>query len=257
MKVVTRTRPGRPNYYIVLENKDPKTGKVRAKWLQQDITVKGNNKRAIEERRKEIEAEYENQNTEALAEIDLRGDTLFTDYLLRWLETQRTALADSTFQLYEYQINKCIVPYFLPMKIKLKDLAPSHLETYKNEKLESVSKNTVRKYLTNISKCLDSAASEPNRIIPFNPVKVIQWPKKEEFMGARVYDEAQIIQIIKLLDVSKGDPMELMILITVFYGLRRSDAYVKHGKNKSELSKAPHNKAPCRHNKGLLIIRLS
>jgi hypothetical protein len=225
MKVVTRTRPGRPNYYIVLEYKDPETGKDKAKWLQQDIPVKGNNKRAIEERRKEIEAEYESQDPEAPAEPDLRGDTLFTDYIIQWLESQRVALADTTYQCYEHQVCNRIVPYFLPKKIKLKDLTPKELVKFMNDELESFSNNTVRKHLINISTCLDSAAKEPNRIIPFNPAKVIEWPKKEEFMGAMIYDEAQII---KLLEVSKGDPMELMLLITVYYGLRRSDAYVKH-----------------------------
>ena len=211
--------PGRSNYYIVLEYKD-NNDKRKEKWVPTDIPVKGNNKRAAEERRKEVLIEYENQNPEAPDEIDLRGDMLFTDYLFLWLETQRTALADSTFQLYEYHINNCIVPYFIPKKIKLKDLTPSDLEKYMKEKMKSVSNNTVRKYLTNISTCLDSAVAVPNRIIPFNPAKVIEWPKKEEYMGAMIYDEAQII---RLLEVSKGDPMELMILLTVYYGLRRSE----------------------------------
>ena len=74
--------------------------------------------------------------------------------------------------------------------------------------------------LINISKCLDSASTVINRIIPYNPAKAIQWPNKEEYMGAMVYNEKQII---KLLEISKGDPMELMILITVYYGLRRSE----------------------------------
>ena len=205
----------------VLDYKDAE-GKRKRKWIPTDIPIKGNTRRAIEERRKEILAEYESQDTEAEAEvqIDMRGDTLFTDYLLQWLETQKTALADSTYQLYEYHVNNCILPYFLPKKIMLKDLTPAHLEKYIKEKMKSVSNNTVRKYLTNISKCLDSAVKLPNRIIPYNPAKVIEWPKKEEFMGAMVYDEAQIV---RLLEVSQGDPMELMILITVFYGLRRSE----------------------------------
>ena len=210
---------GRPNYYIVLNYKDA-AGKRKEKWESTDIPIRGNTKRAIEERRKDILAKYENQDMEAPTEIDLRGDTLFTDYMIQWLETQRTALAVSTYQLYEYQVMNCIVPYFKPKKIKLRDLTPSHLDKYAKEKKKSLSNNTVRKYLTNISKCLNSAVTPPNCIIPYNPAKVIEWPKKEEYMDATVYDEAQII---KLLEVSKGDPMELMILITVFYGLRRSE----------------------------------
>ena len=154
MTAIIRTKQGRPNYYIVLNFKDA-DGKRREKWILTDISIKGNNKRAIEERRKEIQIEYESQDTEAATEVDLRGDTLFTDYLIQWLETQKMSLADSTYQLYEYQVNKCIIPYFLPKKIKLKDLAPSDLDKYAKEKMKTVSKNTVRKYLTNISKCLD------------------------------------------------------------------------------------------------------
>jgi len=214
-----QTKKESPYYYIVIDYKDAE-GKRKGKWVSTDIPIKGNTKRVIEERRKEILSDYESQNTEAPAEIDLRGDTLFTDYLTQWLGTQRTALADSTYQLYEYHVNNCIVPYFMPKKIKLKDLAASDLDKYVKEKMKSVSNNTVRKYLTNISKCLDSAVTPPNRIIPYNPVKAIEWPKKEEYMDAMVYDESQII---KLLEVSQGDPMELMILITVYYGLRRSE----------------------------------
>ena len=222
MKARTITRPGRSNYYIMLDYTD-ENGKRKQKLIATDIPIKGNNRRAIEERRKEIEAEYENLDpdlpTEPI-EVNLRGDILFTDYLLQWLETQRIVLADSTFQLYEYQVNSCIIPWFSPKERKLKELTCKDIVEYTNDMLKKVSGNTVRKYLTNISKCLASAASEPNYFIPFNPAKAVTWPKKQEFMGAEIYDADQIV---KLLEVSKGDPLELMILMTVYYGLRRSE----------------------------------
>jgi len=74
-------KPGRPNYYIVIDYKDA-DGKRKIKWVTTDVPIKGNNRRAIEERRKEVLTEYENQDIEAPAEIDLRGDTLFTDFLI-------------------------------------------------------------------------------------------------------------------------------------------------------------------------------
>jgi len=97
-------------------------------------------------------------------------------------------------------------------------LIPADLEKYIDAKTGIVANNTVRKYLVNISKCLNSAVSK--RIIPFNPAKVVEWPKMEEYTGAKVYNEEQII---KLLEISNGDPMELMILLTIYYGLRRSE----------------------------------
>jgi len=213
----TRTMQGRPNYYVVLRYNDS-GGKRREKWIPTDIPIKGNNKRAIEERRKEVLIEYENQDLETKTEVDLRGDALFTDYLLQWLETQKTALADSTYQVYRYQIEDHIIPWFETKKIKLKDVSPAILEKYIEEKVNDVTGNTVRKHLVNISKCLKGATSKG--IIRYNPAKVIEWPKLVEYTGAQVYNESQIL---KLLDESIGDDMELMILLTVYYGLRRSE----------------------------------
>ena len=72
--------------------------------------------------------------------------------------------------------------------------------------------------MANISKCLNSAVRQ--NIIAFNPVKRIDLPKKQRFTGAKYYNEKQIEQ---LLSLSKGDPLEIVILLTVFYGLRRSE----------------------------------
>jgi integrase len=51
-------------------------------------------------------------------------------------------------------------------------------------------------------------------------VKRIDLPKKIRYTGAKHYNEKQIEQ---LLECSKGDPLEIVILLTVFYGLRRSE----------------------------------
>jgi integrase len=45
-------------------------------------------------------------------------------------------------------------------------------------------------------------------------------PKKIKYTGAKHYNEKQIE---KLLECSKGDSLEIVILLTVFYGLRRSE----------------------------------
>ena len=88
--------------------------------------------------------------------------------------------------------------------------------------MKSISPNTIIKHLRNISKCLDSAVRQ--NIIAFNPVKRIDMPKKIKYTGAKRYNEQQIEQ---LLECSRGDILEIVILLTVFYGLRRSEVYVK------------------------------
>ena len=56
-------------------------------------------------------------------------------------------------------------------------------------------------------------------IIPTNPADKIERPKKEQFIGDRyTLDELKV-----LFEVSKNDPLHLVILIASFYGLRRSE----------------------------------
>jgi len=57
-------------------------------------------------------------------------------------------------------------------------------------------------------------------IIAFNPAKRVNELKKEKYTGAQFLNEKQIEQ---LLACSIGDPLEIVILLTVFYGLRRSE----------------------------------
>ena len=98
-----------------------------------------------------------------------------------------------------------------------------HVQQYVNFKLKTVSPNTVRKHLWNLSKCFDSAVKQ--NIIAFNPVKGIDMPKKIKYTGAKYYTEKQIDD---LLAVIKGDIIEGVILVAIFYGMRRSDEDCKH-----------------------------
>jgi integrase len=111
-----------------------------------------------------------------------------------------------------------ILPYFENKKLKVADITPAVIQQYAKVKLETLSPNTVRKHLANISKCLDSAVKQ--NIVPFNSVKRIELPKKVKFTGAKHYNEKQLEQLLK---IAKGDPLEIVIRLTLFYGLRRSE----------------------------------
>ena len=77
--------------------------------------------------------------------------------------------------------------------------------------------NTVIHHHAIIRKCLDYAFKM--NIIVSNPADKVQRPKKAQFIGS-FYNETELN---KLFEISKGDPLELIILITAFYGLRRSE----------------------------------
>ena len=56
-------------------------------------------------------------------------------------------------------------------------------------------------------------------IILTNPADKIERPKKEKFIG----DYYNLEELQLLFEKSKGDPLEIVILIASFYGLRRSE----------------------------------
>ena len=212
-------KKGSPYYWIVLDYLDA-NGKRIKKWENTHVLIKGNNKRLAQAKLKEVLAER-NSN-----QIDLSKDFLFVDFMAQWLEIRRDtkAIAPTTYDGYKLVFDSHIKPYFEPLRLKVKDITPSHLEKYINVKIKGssskrgLSPNSVIKHLHNISKCLDTAIRQ--NIIAFNPAKRIDWPQKIKYTGARHLSPQQIEQ---LLTVVKGDVIEPIILFAIFYGMRRSE----------------------------------
>ena len=82
---------------------------------------------------------------------------------------------------------------------------------------KGLSGNSILHYHANIRKALDSAMKLD--IIPSNPADKIERPKKDQFIS----DHYTLEELQLLFEKSKGDPLELVILIASFYGLRRSE----------------------------------
>ena len=206
-----QTKEGRKNYYIVLSNYDD-MGKRNRKWIYTDVPVKGDTRRQIKARLQEMLKDY---NTDC---VDINKDVSFTGFFVQWLGNARHSISPTTHDAYKITLKTHILPYFEKKKLKVSEVTPAVVQKYVNVKLEKLSPNSVRKHLANISKCLESAVKQ--NIIAFNPVKRIELPKKIKFTGAKHYNERQIEQ---LLECAKGDPLEIVIRLTLFYGLRRSE----------------------------------
>jgi len=202
-------KKGRKYYYAVLNTYNAE-GKRKLKWINTGIPVKGNNKRKANEKLKELLVDNSRYN------IDPTKDVYFNDYMLHWLEMLKISISPNTYESYRHILQLHIAPFFRGKK--LSEMTSFVLEQYISEKLKVVSPNTVRKHLVNISKCLDTALRQ--NIIMYNPVKRIELPKKVKFDGAKYYNEKQIEQLI---EIAKGDPLEIVIRLTIFYGLRRSE----------------------------------
>jgi integrase len=205
-------KPNGKNYYAVISAPD-ENGKRKQKWINTQIPVKGNNKRKAEVKLTEILAEQSENGTHIFKNAD------FVDFMEQWLEILKPSLSPVTYDGYKITLNAHILPYFRAKRLSVKDITPAVIQGYINDKLDyGLSGNTVRRHLANISKCLDSAVKQ--NILAYNPVDRIEKPKIQKFTGAKFYNQAQID---RLLEVSIGDPLEIVILLTLFYGLRRSE----------------------------------
>ncbi|MCL2082391.1 MAG: site-specific integrase [Oscillospiraceae bacterium] len=197
-------------YYAVLNLKD-EYGKRCPKWICTHLEVK-NNKRKAEEFLNKLLAEYDGVKTA------YSNDILFTEYLYQWLEAISGSIEPNTYESYRYIINRYIEPYFAERKIKLRSLEPQHIQDFYNGQLKKgLSANTILKQHANIRKSLQNAVKM--NIIPYNPADRITLPKKQKYI-ASFYTAGQVNN---LLSAVKNEPIYPAVILTAFYGFRRSE----------------------------------
>lgn len=134
-----------------------------------------------------------------------------------WLESYKHNLEENTYDSYFTIVTK-ISEYFLGKNITLENLKPIDIQEFYNSLYKKgLSTNTVLHYHANIRKALSMAVKLD--IISSNPADKIERPKKAQFIG----DFYTLDELHLLFEKAKEDPLELVILITSFYGLRRSE----------------------------------
>lgn len=206
-------------YQAVLNYKD-KDGKRKQKWVSTKLKVRGNKKQALA-KAEELKSDFEKQlNMEFFKQFPTtkNNNVLFVDFINDWLETVKQTIEPSTYTSYNQIISGRITKYFTENPIRLIDIEPINIQNYYNVLFaEGLSGNTVIHHHALIRKSLDYAYKM--NLIPSNPADKIQRPKKEQYIGG-FYNENELNE---LFEKSKDDPMELMILMTAFYGLRRSE----------------------------------
>lgn len=202
-------------FQMVLNFKD-EAGKRKTKSISTGLPIKGNKRRAeamLMEMRKNFE------NGIVTKDIAQKGDILFADFLLDWLEMMRNSLEVTTYASYAKAIKNRIAPYYSERQIKLKDLTPKDIQDYYQYGLnvEKVSANTVIHRHANIRKALQYALR--TGLIDYNPADRVERPRKEKYHAA-IYNDQELDTLFKIV---KGKKIELAIILGAFYGLRRSE----------------------------------
>jgi len=228
-------------YQAVINYKDD-NNKRKQKWLSTGIKVaRGNKRQALqkaEEYREQFEKSFNLQERikkendeqskkymlfiEKLHIMDSRKNydenILYFDYLKLWIEKVKSNLELTTYTSHLQMINSRIKNYFTFNPIKLLELEPIHIQNFYDILLaDGLKPTTVIRYHAIIRKSLDYAFK--NDLIVNNPADKVKRPKKNTFVGS-FYSENELNT---LFEKSKNDPLHLVILLTAFYGLRRSE----------------------------------
>lgn len=220
MKASVQTKKGM--YYVVISYKD-NLGRFKSKWVSTGLK-EGASKRKLDEKRKSILADFEVAYNKVLyAPVpDKNGLSFsprlkFTDYLDSWLETVKPTIAFTTYKGYAKNIRR-IKGYFKDYNLMLNDVKPVHIQNfYTRLYQESLSSNSVIHIHTNLNKAFQYAVKSD--LIPVNPMDRVDRPKYHKY-EATFYNKDELNT---LLEVFKGDRMELCVNIAVYYGLRRSE----------------------------------
>ena len=151
----------------------------------------------------------------------------FVDFLYQWLEYKYKSATGrvmdskpielSTYSGYEQQLNNPIAPYFREHPVALCDLTKQDILAFYEKELERVKPTTVKHYHALIHGALNYAVDK--NLIPSNPADRIIISKPEPFKGDYYLDS----EVLNLFEVIKGHKIELVVLLTAFYGLRRSE----------------------------------
>lgn len=228
-------------YQAVINYKDD-NNKRKQKWVSTGIKVaRGNKKQAMqkaEEYREQFKKSFNLQERikkendeqakkymsfrEKLHMMDSRKyydeNILYFDYLKLWIEKAKSNLELTTYTSHLQMINSRIKNYFTLNPIKLLELEPIHIQNFYDILLaDGLKPTTVIRYHSIIRKSLDYAFK--NDLIVNNPADKVRRPKKNIFVGS-FYSENELNT---LFEKSKNDPLHLVILLTAFYGLRRSE----------------------------------
>ncbi|MCL2300029.1 MAG: site-specific integrase [Firmicutes bacterium] len=133
------------------------------------------------------------------------------------LESYKHSIENNTYAGYK-DIMTRYVSGQREASIPLRELTPMHIQALYNRHIgRGLSPNTVLKLHANVRKALQYAYQID--MLPTNPADKVMLPKKKRFTGG-FYNERQIMQ---LLGCAEDEAIYPAILLSAFYGLRRSE----------------------------------
>lgn len=191
-------------YYIVLSYTDS-AGKRRQPWIGTGLPVKGN-KNALKNAGRNAKEFYDSQGSG----VELSPDMAFSDYMRYWLKMMRTAVTETTYSSYCFNVEKHIIPYFEPLGVTLAGLQPRQIQSFYLHEAETLKNTSILRFHANLHKALKYAVRID--LIASNPVDKVDRPKPQAFMAS--YYSAEEME--KLFEAAQGHKLELIIQLAAF-----------------------------------------
>ena len=211
-------------WYAAVNHYGP-DNKRHVKWYNLDVEAKRGNKRKAEERLTELleklnrGADYLSESLTPAERERLRlTNSPVDEYLVEWLEDHKRNITTRTYEGYKSYIDQRIVPYFREKHILVKDMTGDNINAFYRYLTEQGLKGTSQQRYHSVLHLAFKTAVK-RRIIPANPVDQADRPKSKPFIAS--YYNAD--EMKKLLEIAEKDELHLVILLTAYYGLRRSE----------------------------------
>ena len=158
------------------------------------------------------------------------------DYLKMWKELQLNEVAETTYDGYHTYIDRHMIPYFKDLNIDIQDVTAGHIFDYvnylssdkgrKDNKVGGQSLTSIRKIISILRKVFDYAVMYGD--IKINPALQVPLPKREKNSNNINKNKRQVFMTAedaqKMLDAFRDEEIGPIIFVTLYYGLRRSEA---------------------------------
>ncbi len=211
-------------WYAVINLYDV-NGKRKEKWQSLDLEAKRGSKTEATYRLGEILSKYncgdlylQESLTHAEREKRRLADQTFDEYILEWLENHRVNISIMTYASYKNMTEARVVPYFRELQIPIKEVTGDEINAfYMALRKDGLSGTTAQRYHALLHLAFKQAVKR--RIIPSNPCEQADRPKATRYIGTYYNSE----EIKKLIDCLGDDPLRIVVILTAYYGLRRSE----------------------------------
>lgn len=189
-------------------------GRRKQKSVSTGLPVKGNKRRALEFL-ENLKRTYETK--ESMENMD-GSRLLMTDYMDEWLKIVKPLVERATYKSYDNMVSARIRPHFEKLNLLLTEVEPKHIKMLYDEILEQgYTTNTVIHYHAVLHQALAYAVK--NDYILSNPADRVNRPKKNKHISSFYTKD----EILTLLDIAKDDPIYIPIVLSAYYGFRRSE----------------------------------